>query len=144
MCCKVIKSYNKKEYKDEGSTQMKTFLRSIYSVILFGAGVLHFVHEPGFRRIVPKILPFRRAIVLVTGVFEIIFSVLLWVKKGQAITSKLLAFFMVAVFPANVYMTIKKISFKPGQKANTLILWLRLPLQIPLIMGALKLGKKEN
>src|SRR5690625_7243611 len=89
---------------------MKVFLRAIYSAILLGAGVLHFFKEKSFRRIIPTILPFRKAAVLITGVFEIIFSSLLWVKKGQHITSKLLAFFMIAIFPVNIYMAIKCIS----------------------------------
>ena len=73
-----------------------------------------------------------------------IFSVLLCVKKGQHITKKLLAFFMVAVFPATVYMAVKRISFQPGKQANPWILWLRLLLQIPLIIGALTLVRSEN
>lgn len=123
---------------------MKIFLRTVYSIILFTAGVLHFLGEKSFRRIVPKFLPFRKAIILITGVFEIIFSVLLWVKKGQRITGKLLAFFMIAVFPANVYMAINKVAFQPGKKANPWIVWLRLPLQIPLVVGALTLGRRES
>ncbi|HLQ96559.1 MAG TPA: hypothetical protein VK108_09275 [Pseudogracilibacillus sp.] len=123
---------------------MKFILRTLFSGLLFGAGFLHFLHESSFRRIVPKALPFRKFIVLATGVMEMIFAVLLWVKKGQQVTSKLLAFFMVAVFPANVYMAMKKIAFQPNGEANTLVLWLRLPLQIPLILGALKLGRREE
>ncbi|SFL80699.1 DoxX family protein [Salibacterium qingdaonense] len=123
---------------------MKVFFRTLYSIVLFGAGVLHFVHERGFRRIVPKILPFRRGIVLLTGVMEMVFSLLLWVRKGQRMTGKLLAFFMIAVFPANVYMAVKKISFSPDRQISPWLLWLRLPLQIPLIIGALTLGRKEN
>lgn len=123
---------------------MKLFLRTLFSGLLFGAGVLHFMHEPSFRRIVPKALPFRRFIVLVSGVMEMTFAVLLWVKKGQQVTSKLLAFFMVAVFPANVYMAIKKVAFQPDGQANAFVLWLRLPLQIPLIIGALKLGRRDD
>jgi len=123
---------------------MRLFLRTLYSGLLFGAGFLHFLHEPSFRRIVPKALPFRKCIVLASGVMEMTFAILLWVKKGQQITSKLLALFMIAVFPANVYMAIKKIAFKPGEKANALVLWLRLPLQIPLIIGALKVGRTEE
>jgi len=121
---------------------MKIFFRALYSILLFGAGALHFVHEKGFRKIVPEILPLRRTIVLVTGVFEMIFSILLWVKKGQNVTGKLLATFMVAVFPANIYMAVKKISFRPGKQANPWVLWLRLPLQLPLIIGALTLGRR--
>ena len=122
---------------------MKTIFRALYSLILLGAGILHFIQEKRFRKIVPKFLPFRKAIVLVTGVFEILFSILLWVRKGQHITSKLLASFMVAVFPANIYMAMKRIPIEEGTKANPWILWLRLPLQIPLILGALKLGRKD-
>ncbi|MBM7094886.1 hypothetical protein JSY36_03870 [Bacillus sp. H-16] len=123
---------------------MKKVLRALYSVLLFTAGVLHFVHERGFRKIVPKQLPFRKAIVLISGALEIVFAILLWVKKGQEITGKLLALFMVAVFPANVYMAKKKISFTPGKPTSPWILWLRLPLQIPLIIGALTLGRKKD
>src|SRR5699024_2458700 len=64
---------------------MKIFFRALYSILLFGAGALHFVHEKGFRKIVPEILPLRRTIVLVTGVFEMIFSILLWVKKDKTL-----------------------------------------------------------
>lgn len=121
---------------------MKLFIRIMYSALLLGAGILHFVHEPSFRKIVPKALPFRRMIVLVSGVFEIAFSILLWMKKGQHIIGKLLAAFMVAVFPANIYMAMKRIPIKGDKKANPWLVWLRLPLQIPLIVGALKLGKR--
>src|SRR5699024_2104386 len=91
---------------------MKVFLRAIYSAILLGAGVLHFFKEKSFRRIIPTILPFRKAAVLITGVFEIIFSSLLWMKKGQHITSKLLALFMIAIFPANIIWRLNVYRFK--------------------------------
>src|SRR5699024_222388 len=121
---------------------MKIFFRTLYSMILLGAGILHLVHEKSFRRTIPKIFPFKKAIVIVSGIFEIMFAIFLWVKKGQEVTSKLLAFFMIAVFPANIYMAFKKISFTPGKQTKPWILWLRLPLQLPLIFGALKLGKR--
>src|SRR5699024_6075613 len=112
---------------------MKVFLRAIYSAILLGAGVLHFFKEKSFRRIIPTIFLFRKAADLITGVFEIIFSSLLWVKKRQHITSKLLAFFMIAIFPANIYMAIKRIPLQGRGKANPWLVWLRLPLQFSLI-----------
>src|SRR5690625_4098764 len=102
---------------------MKVFLRAIYSAILLGAGVLHFFKEKSFRRIIPTILPFRKAAVLITGVFEIIFSSLLWVKKGLHITIKLLAFFMIAIFLAHIYMVIKLIPLLGRGKVNSLLVW---------------------
>src|SRR5699024_10176218 len=121
---------------------MKVFLRAIYSAILLGAGVLHFFKEKSFRRILPTILPFRKAAVLITGVFEIIFSSLLWMKKGQHITSKLLALFMIAISPAIIYLSSKRIALQGRGRANPWLVWLRLPSQLPLIIGALKLGRR--
>lgn|SRR5690625_4357727 len=88
---------------------MRLILRVLYSVLLFGAGILYFVHEQNFRKIIQQSLPFRRTIVLVSGVFEMIFATLLWIKKGQHITSKLLAFFYDCCFSSKcVYVCIEK------------------------------------
>ena len=121
---------------------MKMVFRLLYSLLLIIAGIGHFTKKDGFVRTVLDILPAKSFIVQFTGVLEVLFSVFLLIKKGQAVTSKLLATFMIAVFPANVNMAIKEIPFQPGASPNKIILWLRLPLQIPLIVGALKLGRK--
>lgn len=114
-------------------------LKGIYSLILFVAGVLHFVRERNFRKIVPESLPFKKGIVLITGVLEVAFAMLLWAKRGQSLVGKLLSFFMVLVFPANINMAVKNNTFYNGKKIHPLFLWMRLPLQIPLILGAIKL-----
>src|SRR5690625_4223862 len=106
---------------------MKVFLRAIYSAILLGAGVLHFFNEKSFRRIIPTILPFRKAAVLITGVFVIILSSLLSVQKGQSITRCLLALVMAAMFPAHIYMAIERIQLLGRVKANLGLVWLNLP-----------------
>ncbi|MEX3711896.1 hypothetical protein AB1L05_22770 [Cytobacillus horneckiae] len=123
---------------------MKTFFRAVYSLILLGAGVMHFVKEKQFRSIVPKALPFKKAIVLISGVMEIAFALLLWSRKGQVIIGKLLSLFMIVISPANINMAVKNNTYYKGKKLHPLILWLRLPLQIPLIMGALKLTANSS
>ncbi|MGG0889347.1 DoxX family protein [Cytobacillus horneckiae] len=123
---------------------MKTFFRAVYSLILLGAGVMHFVKEKQFRSIVPKALPFKKAIVLISGVMEIAFALLLWSRKGQVIIGKLLSLFMIVISPANINMAVKNNTYYKGKKLHPLILWLRLPLQIPLIMGALKLSANSS
>ncbi|WP_436860220.1 DoxX family protein [Staphylococcus caeli] len=121
---------------------MEILFRIIYSAILIIAGIGHFTKVESFNRIVPNFLYFKTFIVKFTGILEILFGIFLWIKKGQSITSKLLAGFMLAVFPANIKMAIEEIPIKPNTKPNKALLWLRLPLQIPFIIGALKLGRK--
>ncbi|WP_433959601.1 DoxX family protein [Cytobacillus horneckiae] len=123
---------------------MKIFFRAVYSLILLGAGVMHFVKEKQFRSIVPRALPFKKAIVLISGVMEIALALLLWSRKGQVIIGKLLSLFMIVISPANINMAVKNNTYYKGKKLHPLILWLRLPLQIPLIMGALKLTANSS
>ncbi|TDQ38694.1 DoxX family protein [Aureibacillus halotolerans] len=122
---------------------MRSFVRGVYSLFLIVAGVAHFFKEASFRKIVPPVLPFRKAIVLISGVIEVLFGVLLWVKKAQQLTGKLIALFMVLIFPANIYMAVKKVPVQ-GKQVPPLLLWARLPLQIPLVLGALWLRKSDK
>lgn len=65
-------------------------LRMLFGIVFSVAGVLHFKDEEQFRRIVPAYLPFRKAAVLITGVMEIVFGVILLMKqptKGQKMHS---------------------------------------------------------
>src|SRR5699024_9204927 len=126
----------------KGSFYMKVTLRTLYSILLIGAEVLYFINVEVFRRMISSVLLCKTFIVKFRGVLEILFSVLLWVKSKNNLYGKLIALFMIAVFPANVYMALKKIPFKPGTEANPYVLYGRLPLQIPLIIGSLKLGRR--
>ncbi|UTR05866.1 hypothetical protein MM326_17570 [Alkalihalobacillus sp. LMS6] len=119
-------------------------LRIMFSVMLTVIGILHFTHEKVFRRIIPPALPFRKAAVLITGVAELLFAVLLWVQKGQTVVGKLLALFMILVFPANIYSTYKDNLRIGDKKVPQWALWARLPMQIPLIYGAIKLTHSHD
>ena len=53
------------------------FLRFLLGIAFGTAGVLHFTNERQFRNIVPDYLPLQKTAVLVTGVFEIFFGMML-------------------------------------------------------------------
>ncbi|MDU7023426.1 MAG: hypothetical protein E6350_09440 [Staphylococcus epidermidis] len=64
-------------------------LRFLLGLAFGTAGVLHFTRERQFRNIVPDYLPLQKTAVLVTGVIEIFFGIMLlikrpasWLKKG--------------------------------------------------------------
>ena len=62
-------------------------LRMLFGIVFSVAGVLHFKDEEQFRRIVPAYLPFRKAAVLITGVMEIVFGVILLMNLYGAQTN---------------------------------------------------------
>ncbi len=99
------------------------------------AGVMHFVSPRGFVKIVPKWLPAPRALVAISGVFEIMGGVGLLIPSTQRIAAWGLVALLIAVFPANVNMAINRIPL--GKKPMPVwALWARLPLQAVLIAWA--------
>lgn len=107
--------------------------------LAFGlVGILHFTKERQFRSIVPEYLPLRKTAVLVTGVFEMFFGVMLLAKRPADCLKKGINAFLLAVFPANIYMARKQLPLgdKPVPKWA---LYLRLPLQFILIAIVKKL-----
>jgi uncharacterized membrane protein len=82
-------------------------------------------------RIVPPFIPWPRAAVLITGVFELLGAAgLLWERTRRLAGWGLIAL-TIAVTPANIYMLMEHAQFE-------LPLWLlilRLPLQIVLLVA---------
>ena len=110
---------------------MKRLSLGLIAAVFVGAGVLHFLRPAPFVRIVPPFLPFRRALVYVSGAAEVAGGVGVLVPRWRRWAGRGLVALLLAVFPANVYMAV-------GPEAATLgaprwALWLRLPLQFVLI-----------
>lgn len=117
---------------------LKTVLRLLYGAGFLFAGIAHFKRSKGFEAIVPAVLPFKKAIVAISGVIEIVYGVLLLLNRGTTFVTKTLPGFLTAVFPANVYMAVKNIPLG-DKKLPVWALWGRLPLQWLLIKGAKKI-----
>jgi uncharacterized membrane protein len=100
------------------------------------AGVMHFLSPDPFIRIVPAWLPAPRALVYVSGVFEILGGVGLLIPPVRRAAGIGLIALFIAVLPANVNMAIHRISLDDGPPPPDFALWLRLPLQGLLIAWA--------
>ena len=70
----------------------------------FVGGIAHFAATDTEMRIVPAYIPFPRATVLVSGVFELLGALgVIW-PRSRAIAGAGLLLLTIAVTPANVYM----------------------------------------
>ena len=101
------------------------------ALLFAGAGLTHFVAPAGFVRIVPPYLPAPLLLVYLSGLAELAGGLgLLW-----PITRRLaglgLMFLLIAVFPANIYMLQ---AHGAGLTVPDWVLWLRLPLQVVLLV----------
>jgi uncharacterized membrane protein len=104
----------------------------VFAALFVAGGVGHFVKTDVYMKIMPPYLPYHRALVLLSGVFEVALGILLLVPTTTRLAAWGLIALLVAVFPANLYMYQhpEKFGLSP-----TLLL-LRLPLQVVLILWA--------
>jgi len=95
-----------------------------------GTGLLHFVRSKQFIKITPAFLRYRKEVVYVSGVLEILGGLGILLPWTRALAGKGLIALLYAVFPANVNMALRKIDFG---YIPTAVLWARLPMQFLLI-----------
>ncbi len=109
-------------------------------ILVGGSGILHFAVPGPYRRIVPAPLRAQAAaVVAVSGICEIICAALLAVPRTRRLGATATAALFVAVFPANLQMALDSLHTDgPLSPSIVAIIWLRLPLQLPLILWALR------
>jgi len=103
------------------------------AAMMLGAGVMHFVAPKFFEDIVPKWAGNAKFHVVWSGVGELLAGTLLVVPATRRVGAWLALVLLVLVYPANVQMAID--AGKP-RDAESLIVWLRLPLQFPMFRAA--------
>ncbi len=110
---------------------------------MFGAGVLHFVIPDTYARIVPRQLGDARTIVYVSGVVEGLCGILLANRRTSRLGGWCTAIVLVAVFPANIKMALDAgTGGGDGALASPLVAWWRLPLQLPLVIWAVRCARR--
>ena len=103
-------------------------IAAVFLWFLIG-GIAHFAFTAAEMRIVPPAIPWPRAVVLITGGFELLGAAgLLWPSARRAAGIGLFLLTL-AVTPGNVYMLRHPELFEVPLWA----LWLRMPLQVALL-----------
>lgn len=106
----------------------------IMALALVFAGYNHFAKFPFYLKIMPPYIPYKEAMVYISGVAEILLGVLLLVPKTRKIAAWGIIALLIAVFPANIYMYLNHQEFAPMMSEQALLI--RLPIQFLLILWA--------
>ncbi|MCF2446473.1 hypothetical protein L0657_21120 [Dyadobacter sp. CY345] len=96
----------------------------------------HFKFASGMEKMLPRFLPMKKEIVLLTGVFEILAGIALLFPNLRHIAGILLIIFFILILPANIKAAIDHLDYQKGtfDGKGTSYLWFRVPLQIFLIL----------
>jgi uncharacterized membrane protein len=102
------------------------------SAMLIFTATGHFAFIEGMAMMVPDFIPFKRTLVVITGVIEIISSILLLISDLRYDTGCFLILFLIAILPANIYSAFKKVDYQKGSfdGPGLAYLWIRMPLQL--------------
>ncbi|WP_189054613.1 DoxX family protein [Longimycelium tulufanense] len=107
---------------------------------LAGAGALHFLAPAPYDGIVPRALPGRpRTWTYLSGLAELGCAGLVAARRTRRSGALLAALLFIAVFPANVRMAVEW-SKRPWP--YRLAAFGRLPLQVPLVLWALRVHRE--
>ena len=117
---------------------MKKLSLIIMSVFYIGAGLNHFWNPEFYLRIMPPWLPWNNGLVVLSGVCETFFGVLLLFSSTRRIAAWGIILLLIAIFPANIQMML---NYWNESNPKLWISILRLPLQIILIWWAFSFTK---
>ncbi|MEV0534231.1 hypothetical protein [Kitasatospora sp. NPDC050463] len=114
----------------------------LLSGLLLGAGVMHFAAPRPFDATVPKRLPgSRRGWTYASGVAELAIGTAVAVPRTRRVGALAAAGFFAAVFPANVKMAY---DWRHRPAPLPALAVARLPLQVPLVLWAWRLGQRTH
>tara|TARA_Y200000002_G_C22669349_1_gene659284 strand:+ start:1807 stop:2181 length:375 start_codon:yes stop_codon:yes gene_type:complete len=113
-------------------TIIKSFLIIISSIFYVIVGIKHFIEPEYFLSIVPPYLPYHLELVYVSGLFEVLFGILILLPKYRYYGAIGLILLLIAVFPANIYLAQNEIAQEAIGATQEIAIW-RLPIQGVLI-----------
>lgn len=110
--------------------------RIAMSAMLLFTAIGHFAFTKGMAQMLPSFVPFKTAIIYLTGIIEIGAAIGLLLPISSVATAWLLIVFFILILPANIYAAIHHIDYQKGTfDGNGLTyLWFRIPLQIVFVI----------
>lgn len=112
------------------------------SALLAATGALHFVRPRPFAAIVPRQLGRPLPWVYASGAAELGCAVALAVPRTRRHGGVAAAVLFVAVFPGNLQMAVTAVRSPRASAAYRALTLARLPLQVPLVLWALRVARR--
>ena len=112
--------------------RLSTRARIGLSLFFLFTGTGHFIRTEPMAAMLPPSVPYRVELIYLTGVFELLGAVGVWIPKLMKITGVCLILMMLAVLPANIYAAFNHVEFG-GHEYGPIYLLVRVPFQLFVI-----------
>jgi uncharacterized membrane protein len=110
--------------------------RIAMSAMLLFTALGHFLYPRGMAMMLPAGIPFREALIYLTGLIEIGAAIGLLIPWSKVTVGWLLIAFFILTLPANINAAIKRVDLQKGtfDGPGPAYLWFRVPLQALFIL----------
>lgn len=103
----------------------------IFLVFAF-TSIGHFIKTKAMSQMLPAWTPMRVPLIYVTGVFELLAAIAIFIPHLSRSAGVLLCFFLILILPSNIYAALQRVDFG-GHRIGPKYLIIRIPLQLFLI-----------
>lgn len=110
--------------------------RIAMTCMLVFTAIGHFAFTEGMTAMIPEFIPFKKEIIVTTGILEIFFGIALLFSNYQIIIGWMIIVFFILIIPANIKASLGNINYQTGESNGPGLsyLWLRIPMQILFIV----------
>jgi uncharacterized membrane protein len=91
----------------------------------------------------PPAVPYRIELIYLTGLFELLGAIGVWIPRLTKLTGVLLIVMLIGILPANIYSALNRVEFG-GHGAGPLYLFVRIPFQLFVIWWTWLATKTHN
>ena len=92
----------------------------------------HFISSEAMAAMLPPAVPYRVELIYLTGIFELLGAIGVWMPRLTRLTGLLLIIMLAGILPANIYSAFQRVDFG-GHSAGPLYLLVRVPFQLFVI-----------
>jgi uncharacterized membrane protein len=119
-------------------TPLRTDAKVVVGAFLT-SGVVHLVRPRTFEPLMPEWVPAHRELIYLSGVAELVCAAGLLLPRTRRAAGAASAAVLLGVYPGNLKMAVD--ASRTPSTAFKAAAFARLPLQLPLIRGALRAGR---
>ncbi|HET6669968.1 MAG TPA: DoxX family protein [Pyrinomonadaceae bacterium] len=102
------------------------------SLFFIFTAIGHFIKTEEMAAMVPPSIPYRIELIYLTGVFELLGAIGVWIPRLTRLTGFFLILMLTGLLPANIYSAINRVDFG-GHGAGPAYLLVRVPFQFFVI-----------
>lgn len=120
--------------KSVSGLQMSRLNRARVGLSLFFifTAIGHFIRSEEMAKMLPPAVPYRVELIYLTGIFELLGAIGVWIPRLARLTGLLLIIMLIGILPANIYSAMERVDFG-GHQAGPLYLLVRVPFQLFVI-----------